>query len=197
MALVEWSGILNRERDELVARLNRARTIDEEGKVHFEEEPFFEDVVGVLEPALTFPEEVPEIEARRAVGTALFAGETEVLDAETFKQVVEEQVVAFLASDPRPYVLVGSVSARYFEGLEETEIAGCRVTFHSRAPEAFREGHRRAENRVRGLVPGDYGPAASTTCTTPPSPSSPKDALKPTQPRERSGPSTCKGASGT
>ena len=117
MASVEWSGIPDRERDELIARLNRARTIDQEGKIHFEEVVFFEDVVGVLEAALTFPGDVPETEARRAVSAGLFAEGVEALDAENFTQQVEEHVVCFLDSDPRPYVLVSSVSARYLEGL--------------------------------------------------------------------------------
>lgn len=104
-----------------------------DGGNSFESEPFFEDVVGVLEAALKFPDDVPEVETRRAVSAALFDGGIETLDAEGMKRKIEERVVAFLDADPSPYVLVSSFSARYFEGLEETEVAGCRLAFHRSA----------------------------------------------------------------
>lgn len=158
--MVEWSGIPNRERDELIARLNLARRMDGDGRISFEGEPFFDDVVGVLEAALEFPDGLPETEARRAVSAALFAEGVETLDAESMRRGIEEQVGAFLGATPSPYMLVGSVSARYFGGLRETEIAGRRIAFHRQVPEAFRSGHRQAENRVRRLVPGKYGPTS-------------------------------------
>jgi hypothetical protein len=161
MASVRWKGLTPRDREYLVMRLNEARKVGDDGSPRFEGEPFFDDVVGVLESSLSFPEGFPEAEARRAVGAALFAEGEEAFDTEGLRLEAERYVTEFLNSEPKPYVLVGSVSARYFDGLGEKELCGCRLAFHRRVPEPFREGHRRAEGQVRGLVPGDYGPSSS------------------------------------
>ena len=154
MALVEWRELAEHERQRLFARLGAAREIGEDGRPRYGGDPFFEDVIGVLEAALKFSAEIPEVEARRAVGAALFAEGTRALNAETFLREVERHVAAFLGTERRPYVLVGRILARHFEGLTETEISGCRLTFYRRVPESFLEGHRWAEDRTLHLVPG-------------------------------------------
>ncbi len=155
MALVEWKRIPERERDDLIARLNGAREIGEDGKPRFSGEPFFEDVVGVLESALELPDEIPEVEARRAVSAALFDEGAQYLDAERLRREIENYVAGFLDATPRPYVLVSSVSVEYFDELADTEIAGCRISFHRSLPESFREGYQQAENLARRHVVGE------------------------------------------
>lgn len=156
MAIVEWEGITERDREMLITYLNEARRIDGDGRTYFEVKHFFDDVVGILESALSFPEGVPEAEARRAVSAALFAEGEEALDAETLRRRVERYVDEFLNSKPKPYVLVGSVSARHFDGLSERELCGCILTFHRLVPEPFRQGHLRAGEQVRRFLIGDY-----------------------------------------
>ena len=100
--MVEWGGIPDHERDERIDRLNRARRIGEDDGVYFEHEPFFEDVVGVLEAVLEPPDGIPEAEARSGVSAALFARGVANLDAWGMRRTIEEQVAEFLDADPNP-----------------------------------------------------------------------------------------------
>lgn len=163
--MVEWKDIRGFDRDGLVERLELARRKRDDGEPYFEGDPFFEDVVGALESALEVPAEVPETEARRMVGESLFAAARSrpygPLDAEDLRRGVEERTAAFLAAQPTPFALLGSVSAEHFGALETTEVSGCRLSFHRRVPEAFLGGYRRAEMKARALVPGWRRPDAA------------------------------------
>ena len=154
--MIEWSGVSEHERDALIGRLNTAREIMENGKPRYAGDPFFEDVIGVLESVLQFPADIPETEARRAVGEALFKENVEELEAESFRHAVEQAVVAFLDSTPSPYVLISSVSVKYFEDLNERELCGCRLSFYREVPQRFQQGRRAAEERASALVPGSF-----------------------------------------
>ena len=167
MTRVEWRGLSDSQRDELFARLNDARKVGQDGKPYYEGDPFFEDVVGVLQAALKFPEELPEAEARRVVGEALFAPEPRDLSAEGLSREIDEHVAEFLDAEPRAYMLVGSLSAKHFGGLGETEISGCRISFHARVPEPYREGHRQKSparvSRAAATVSTSRGSCATTS----------------------------------
>lgn len=150
---VEWRDVPARELEELVSRLIRIREIRDDG-VGFGSDPFFEDVLGILASALSLPDAVPEREARYLVGRALF-DRSGFADAEGFRRRVEERADEFLSATPLPYVLVGAVSAKHFEGLEETDVYGCRLSFHPYPPEPFRDGYLQAERRARPNVNGE------------------------------------------
>lgn len=154
--MIEWVGISERDLGALIAHLNASRKITEDSNVRYEGDPLFEDVVGVLESVLQFPEEVPGAESRRAVGAALFAGNEPELESEALRQEIEDAVATFLNKTPSSYVLVASVSVKHFEELTEKEICGCRLSFHRQPPEPFRNGHLKAEDRAYTLVPGEF-----------------------------------------
>lgn len=182
---VEWRDVSAHELEALVSQLIRTRELKEDTGIRFGSDPFFEDVLGVLESALRFPDAIPEAEARRLVGRALFDRDG-FADAEGFRQRVEDRVEEFLNTTPRPYALVGAISAKHFEGLEETDAYGCRLSFHPSPPEPFREGHLQAERRARLNVVGET-PASGAARATLSSPPTPRAARRRRQPARRVG----------
>lgn len=154
---VDWKDLQGFDASELVERLERARGWHAGGEPFFSGDPYFEDVVGALEAALELPAEVPESDARRIVGAALFSaarrGPCAPLTAEVLRRGVEERVGSFLEAPATPYVLLGSVSAGHFDGLGPREISGCRLSFHRGVPQRFRSGYGAAWARARARVP--------------------------------------------
>lgn len=157
---VRW----NREEfdpDSLVARLEGLRVppnaaIDED--VHFEGDIFFDDVVTVLERALSFSETMTERDRRRLLAEALFgAARSGPLTADALLARVNRGAQKFFRKDPEEYVLATSLSFAYFPELpRSTEVSGCTISFGPWLPEHLRAGHEEAEERMRRYVFGKY-----------------------------------------
>ena len=166
---VEWRGLSDSDREALIARLNQARRIEPNGRVRYERDPdlggdpYAEDAEGILTSALSFPDDVPASEARRAVRRALRSPGPRRLDVGALLGAVDAEVEEFREREPKTHVLVGALSSRYFGDLRsvEADFAGCRVAFHPSVPERFLRGHGTAMRKARWFVPGRPGPGGS------------------------------------
>jgi hypothetical protein len=149
--------------DTLVPRLEALRTVDQAtGKVAFRGDLFFDDVVTILQRAITIEGDVPERDLMGIVYGALFrAAEAGPLQAGPLLGEISRGVRDFLEAPEKEFVLVTSLSglATWREPPwlnDDIEVSGCRISLARALPEHLREGHETAKARMRHYVFGKF-----------------------------------------
>lgn len=117
------------------------------GAVTFAGDPLFEDAALVVESGIEFVADIPESDRRGIVGVALFAAPAP-LTSDSLIAEINRRARDFLREPEQAYVLVSSISARYFAELRRSEVSGHRMYFRQGLPRRFRAGHGQAKNRT-------------------------------------------------
>lgn len=151
----------NFEPGPLVQRLQELRVVSEETEeTRFGSDPFFEDILLVLESAVEISPEIPEYDARRIFSRALWdAAAAGPLDPRSLLGRLSRLENEWLGQPWGHFVLVTTVSVRYFDGFAEAcGVPGDEehsVRFERWLPPEFRDGHDAARRRAERYVHGD------------------------------------------
>jgi hypothetical protein len=132
----------------LASRLEGARRVATGGgAVTFADDPLFEDAALAVESGVDFVADIPESDRRDIVSTAMFTAPSPLTPGSLIGEI-NRRARDFLREPERPYVLATSISARYFAGLNRSEVSGRRMYFRGVLPRHLRAGHGEAADRT-------------------------------------------------
>jgi hypothetical protein len=131
----------------LVRKLNDARQKDPaSGEVTFTAGRWFEDATLAVESGTEFLSDIPQADQRVIVNKAMVEAPDPLTPSSLIGEI-NRRAEAFLRKPPRPYVLVTSISARYFAELSRSEVSGRRMYFRQDLPPHLRASHKQARDR--------------------------------------------------
>ncbi len=151
----------------LVRKLKDARQKDPaSGEVTFTADPWFEDAALAVESGVEFLADIPQANQRHIVSKAMFEAPNPLTPSSLIGEI-NRRAEAFLREPERPYVLVTSISARYFAELSRSEVSGRRMYFRQSLPQHLRAGHKQARGRsaryLLGRLPNPEYPSQRYT----------------------------------
>lgn len=117
------------------------------GAVTFADDPLFEDAALAVESGVEFVADIPESDRRGIVSAAMFTAPSPLTPGSLIGEI-NRRAQDFLREPERPYVLATSISARYFAGLNRSQVSGRRMYFRQVLPRHLRAGHREAAKRT-------------------------------------------------
>lgn len=138
----------------LVSRLEGSRQeATSGGAVTFAGDPLFEDAALAVESGVAFVAQIPESDRRGIVSAALFTAPTPLTPNSLIGEI-NQRARDFLREPEQAYILVSSISVRYFTELRQSEVSGRRMYFRWGLPRRFRVGYGQAVDRTRRNVLG-------------------------------------------
>jgi len=151
----------------LVSKLEDARQETPGGGViSFAGSPSFEDAALAVESGVEFVANIPESDQRSIVSAAMFTAPAPLTPSSLISEI-NKRARDFLRESERAYVLVSSISARYFPQLNRSEVSGHRIYFRRSLPRHLRVGRGQAEDRtgryLLGSLPNSAHPSERYT----------------------------------
>jgi hypothetical protein len=141
--------------DFVAARLEKLRRPSSPGTGSFSLDLFFYDLLSCLEEIVLFKDILPELEKRRIVQSAVFAGAgADKIPRAALLREISKREYAFLTAPPKKYVLVSGLSRPYFPGLTKTRLGNHTFTFGRYLPTRFHWEHEKAKKSVADRIPG-------------------------------------------
>jgi hypothetical protein len=138
----------------LLTGLESIRTTDASGRAAFTGHKF-DNYITVLQSSVDFSTKIPEAERRRIVYGSVFAM------AQANKLTKEAAIIAeiskreneYLRQPQKQFVLVTSLSIRYFKSLTPKQVHGAKITFSSYLPKYFDRADLLERAQHNGVTP--------------------------------------------
>src|SRR5262245_5205149 len=121
----------------ILVELEKCKRIDSDGKISFEGWPIIE-LYPTLEQAIDFSASLPEAERWRIMRDALRkAGATRPLSTTAFLGAIKRLTHSFANAQPRPFVLVTSISLPLSVKVSPIRLDGGLIVFSLTLPRRF------------------------------------------------------------
>lgn len=155
---VSWNKEYNPS--QVIEKLETTRKIGNDGKVSFEGWGH-QEFVALLYSMLSFPDDIPEIDARRMVSKAIFSsGANGIITAQSFLTEISKMERDYQKSPIERFALASSISISTFSKIPKIRLGHNLIIFERSLPRKFREESasllKHAEQSLFANLPTDY-----------------------------------------
>jgi hypothetical protein len=145
---------------QVVEKLEATRKIGVDNKVKFEGWGHLE-FVALLYSMLNFPDDIPEIDARRIVSKAIFtSGAKGIITVQSLLTEINKLEREYQSSPIERYALASSISISLFSKIPNINIGNTIIIFERSLPKRFRQESesliKHAEQSLFASLPTDY-----------------------------------------
>lgn len=156
--MAKWFNIYNPS--EIADRIDKAKTIDKNGKVSFDAFVHYDSII-VLNSMVLMDDVIPEIEKRRIVNQATFkAAAKGKINSKSLLIEINKLETEYLKRQERTYKLVTSISIDRFCELKSKKLNDCVITFKPSLSlpylKSIAEIYDNARYSIIGDVPQNY-----------------------------------------